>query len=156
MSIQTKEELQYLLHRGLEIEKKFESVPTWSGFISLHSTNRKIVLTLARDSYKHRLDLEELIKKLNLEPASDEITDENFDFQGMMDEEILQKICAQDEMIKDLYTELLEKTEPKLISVLAGSNYMDFFYHTLERLIEDEKRHVRLVKSIAGNITRIL
>ena len=82
MSISTKEELQFLLHRGLEIEKKFESISAWECFVTVDSDNWKTVLSLARDSHKYRLDLEKLLETLNLEAATNEIPDATFDFGG--------------------------------------------------------------------------
>ena len=156
MSISTKEELQFLLHRGLEFEKKFELISAWKGFVAVNSTNRKTVLALARDSHEHRLKLENLLEKLDLEAPTNEIPDVTFDFDGMLDAEILQKIIEQDEMVLDFYTELAEKTDPKLVVALSGEKNGDFFYETLKRIVEDEKRHVRMVKALTCNITRIL
>ena len=156
MSISTKEELQYLLHRSWEIEKKFESISVWKGFTAITSTHRNLLLTLARDSQKHRLHLETILSKLGLEAPINEINDPKFDFDGMMDEEILQKIRAQDEMIAELYEEILEKTKADLVASLSDNNTVDIFFNTLKTLIEDEKRHVKLIKAVAGTIVRIL
>ena len=155
MSISTKEELQFLLHRAFEIEKKFESVSAWKGFVSVDSTYRKTVLVLARDSHKHRLDLEQLLNKLHLELPTSEIPDETFDFEGMLDSEILYRIVEQDQMVADLYGELVEMTDPKLVSSLSGTDDVSFFYDGLKRIVEDELRHVQMVKSISGNIKRV-
>jgi len=62
-----------------------------------------------------------------------------------MDEEILQKICAQDEMIAELYEDILEKTNANLVINLSDNNSVDFFFNTLKMIVEDEKRHIRLV-----------
>ena len=155
MAISTKEELQFLLHRSWEIEKNFESLSVWKGFVALDSNYRKTVLTLARDSLKHRLELEKLLKTLNLESPNSEIIKEIFNFEGMLDVEILQKIVGHDETVADLYSELIEKTESKLVISLSGAENVDFFYETLNQLVEDEQRHVKMVRSITGKITRI-
>jgi hypothetical protein len=155
MSISTKEELQFLLHRALEIEKKFESISAWKGFVSVDPNYRKTVLVLARDSYKHRLDIEQLLKKLHFELPTSELPDETFDFEGMLDSEILYRIVEQDEIVADLYAELVEKTDTKLVSSLSGAEDVSFFYDKLKLIVEDELRHVRMVKSISGNITRV-
>ena len=78
-----------------------------------------------------------------------------FDFEGMLDAETLQKIVEQDEIVADLYSELAENTDPKLVSVLFGGKSVDVFYQTLKRLVDDEKRHVRMVKALTGDIQRI-
>ena len=155
MTISTKDELQFLLHRALEIEKDFESLSVWKGFVSISSKYRPTVITLARDSHKHRLDLEKLLKNLNLEAPTDEIPEETFDFDGMMDMEILQKIVENDQIVADLYSELAEKTDSKLVARLLGDENVSVFYDLLNRLVSDENRHVKMVKSVSGDIVRV-
>ena len=110
---------------------------------------------MARDSHKHRLDLEKLLKKLDLEAPTNEIPEGTFDFVDMFDSEILQKIIGQDEIAADLYAELAEKTDSKLVATLSGAENAEFFCQTLKQLIEDEKRHVKMVKALTGKIKRI-
>jgi rubrerythrin len=155
MSISTKEELEFLLHRGLDIEKKFELMSAWKGFVTVDSSRRKIVLILARESNKHALDLEKMLKTLGLKLPADELVQEIFDFEGMLDSEVLYKIIRQDEIAADIYSELVEKTDPKLVRSLSGIDDTSFFYQTLKQIIEDEKRHVSMVKSLTGNIIRV-
>lgn len=155
MVISTKEELEFLIHRSWEIEKNFELLSIWKGVLSVGSTNRKTILKLAKDSQKHKLDLEKLLEILNLEYPKMEIPSQSFDFENMLDIEILQKIIKNDETVLDLYCEIFEKTDPKLITYLSKEKNTDFFFNIFNKLIEDEKRHVNLVKSITGTITRI-
>lgn len=91
-------------------------------------TFRSTVLTLARESYTHRLNLEKLLKTLNLEAPANEIPDAVFDFTGMLDSEVIQKIVKNDEMANDLYTKIVESTDPKLVSALSGGKNVDFFF----------------------------
>ena len=93
----------------------------------VNSENRKKVLVLARDSHRHRLNLEKLLKILNLEPTTNEIPDVTFDFEEMVDGEILQRIIEQEELARDLYTELVEKTDLKLVKDLSGGKDSSFF-----------------------------
>ena len=79
----------------------------------------------------------------------------NFDFENMFDIEILQRIVENDEAVADLYAEILSKTDPKLVKYLSGAKNIDFFFILLKKLIEDEKRHIKLVMAITGTITRI-
>ena len=153
--ISTKEELQFLLHRGWEIEKFFESLSIWNGFVAVGSTHRMTILTLAKESQKHRLDLEKLLVRLALKPPTKEISEKSFDFENMFDIEILQRIVGNDEAVADLYAEILSKTDPKLVKYLSGAKNIDFFFNLLKKLIEDEKRHIKLVMAITGTITRI-
>ncbi|MDG6222802.1 MAG: hypothetical protein IAX21_04740 [Candidatus Bathyarchaeota archaeon] len=155
MTISTKEELQFLLHRALEIEKDFESISVWKCFVCIGSKYRPTVLTLARDSHNHRLDLEKLLKTLNLDPPTDEIPEGSFNFEGMLDNEILQKIVENDQIVADLYAEVAKKTDPKLVAALLGDENVSIFYDLLKCLVEDENRHVNMVKSVTGDIVRV-
>ena len=74
----------------------------------------------------------------------------------MLDAEVLQRIVEQDKIIADLYREIVEKTDPKLVAVLFGGKNVEFFYQTLNRLIADENRHAGMVQVLSGRITRIL
>jgi hypothetical protein len=155
LSISTKEDLQFLLHRAWEIEKKFESLSAWKGFVSMGQTFRSTVLTLARESYNHRLNLEKLLKSLNLEAPTNEIPDGVFNFTDMLDLEAIQKIVENDELVRDLYAKIVESADPKVVSALSGEKNADFFYQTLKRMIEDETRHISMVRKSSGHINRI-
>jgi rubrerythrin len=155
MVISTKEKLEFLLHRSWEIEKNFELLSIWKGFLSVGPIHRKIILKLAKESQKHKLDLEKLLEKLNLEYPKIEIPSQSFDFENMLDIEILQRIIKNDEAVLDLYIEIIEKTDTKLITSLSGAKNTDFFFNIFTRLIEDEKGHINIVKKITGTITRI-
>jgi hypothetical protein len=155
MAISTKEELQFLLHRGWEIEKKFESLSAWKGFVSVGSKYRMLALTLARDSHLHRLNLENLLKTLGLEAPTNEIPEGTFDFTGMLDSEILQQTIRQDEVVRDLYTKIVESTDPKIVSALSDKKDVDFFYQTLKQMFNDEMRHIDMVQKVAGHIKRV-
>ncbi len=155
MVISTKEELEFLIHRSWEIEKNFELLSIWEGFVSVGVIHRKTLLKLAKDSQKHKLDLEKLFEILNLEYPKIMIPRQSFDFENMLDIEILQKIIKNDEAVLDLYSEIFEKTDPKLIASLSGRKNTDFFFNIFDKLIEDEKRHVNIVRTITGTITRI-
>ena len=144
-----------MIHRAWEIEKKFESLSAWKGFVSMGKTYRPTVLTLARESFLHRLKLEKLLKTLNLEVPTSEIPEGDFDFMGMLDLEALQRIVENYETVSDLYTKIVENTDPKIVSALSCKNDVDFFYKTLKQIVEDETRHIGMVKKTAGRIKRI-
>ena len=86
---------------------------------------------------------------------TNEMPDGVFDFSGMLDMEAIQKIVENDEIVKDLYTKLVESIDPKIVSDLSGEKNADCLYQTLKRMIEDETRHISMVKKIAGRIERI-
>lgn len=155
MKISTEKELQFLLHRGWEIEKKFESLSVWKGFIAVSPAYRKIILTLGMDSENHRLALEKLLETLNLEVPTEIMLEGKFDFSGCYDAEILRKIAEQDEIAKDLYTELMKESAPKLIATLASGEAVELFRNTLAQLVKDEERHIAMVQNLAGNMKRI-
>ena len=119
------------------------------------STYRSTVLTLARESHVHRLNLEKLLKALGLEAPTNEIPEGVFDFAGMLDSEMLQKTIENDERARDLYTQILENTDPEVVSVLCYGKDSEVFYQTLKQMVEDETRHISMVRKITGHIERI-
>ena len=64
-------------------------------------------------------------------------------------------IVENDETVRNLYTELVENTDPKLVLAFSGQKNVDFFYQTLKSMIEDETRHITMVRKISGRIHRI-
>ena len=86
---------------------------------------------------------------------TNEIPNGVFDFTDMLDMEAIQKIVENDEMVKDLYTKIVESTDLKVVSDLFGEKNADCLHQTLKRMIEDETRHISMVKKIAGRIERI-
>ncbi len=155
MTISSKEELQFLIHRAWEIEKKFESLSAWKSFVSMGSSNRLTVLTLARESHAHRLNLEKLLKILGLEMPTNEIPEVTFEFEGVLPSEMLSKIVEYDEMARDLYNHILENTNSQIISTLYRDKDNEFYYKVLKQMIEDETKHIRMVRKISSLIERI-
>ena len=155
MTISSKDELQFLIHRAWEIEKKFESLSAWKSFVSIGSSNRLTVLTLARESHVHRLNLEKLLKILGLDVPTNEIPEATFEFEGMLPSEMLLKIVEYDEMARDLYNHILENTNSQIISTLCRGKANEFYYKVLKQMIEDETKHICMVRKISGLIERI-
>ena len=153
--ISTKEELQYLLHRAWEIEKKFESLSAWKSFISIESKYRSTVLTLARESHQHQINLEKILKTLGLEAPINEIPEITFNFNGLLNSEILQKIIQHDEIARELYIQILENIGPQIISVLIYENDVALFNQQLKQMIQDETRHIAMVRKLTSEIKRI-
>jgi len=78
------------------------------------SSHRLTVLTLARESYAHRLNLEKILKILGLEVPTNEIPEVSFDFVGMLPAEMLLKIVEYDEMARELYNHILNNTNSQV------------------------------------------
>ena len=150
----SKEELQMLLNRAWEIEKHFESLASWKAYITVDSSYRKTLLPLLLDSEKHRVHLEQLMTTLNLTIPTNE-SNILFEFHDKYDAEVLTEIAKQEEIARDLYTSILENTDPTLIEMLTRTNDVTLFYQTLQHMVKDEKRHIELLKKITPKITRI-
>jgi rubrerythrin len=150
----SKEELQFLLNRAWEIEKYFESLTSWKGYITVDSSYRKMLLSLLLDSEKHRVQLEQLLINLNF-PIPTTASDIHFHFQDKYDAEVLTEIAKQEEIARDLYTSIVENTDSTLIEELTRSNDTSMFYRTLDQLVKDEKRHIHLLRKNTSTITRI-
>ena len=119
------------------------------------SSYRLTVLTLAKESYTHRINLEKLLKTLGLEVSTNEIPEVTFDFVDMLPSEILLKIVDYDELARELYSQILEKFNSKIFLTLFRSKDNDFFYKTIKQMIDDETKHISMVRKVSGLIERI-
>ena len=91
------------------------------------SSHRLTVLTLARESYAHRLNLEKILKILGLEVPTNEIPEVSFDFVGMLPAEMLLKIVEYDEMARELYNHILNNTNSQVFLTWCSGKDTDFF-----------------------------
>ena len=150
----SKEDLQLLLERAWEIEKYFESLSSWKGYITVNSGYRKTLLPLLLDSEKHRIQLEQVMTALNF-PIPTTTSNMVFHFQDKYDSEVLTELAKQEELARDLYTSIVENTDPALINALTKTNDATVFYQPLHQIIKDEKRHLELLRKITPPLTRI-
>jgi hypothetical protein len=67
-------------------------------------------------------------------------------FKDKYDGEILTEIAKQEEIARDLYTRILEKTDYKLFEGLTRTEDATFFYQILKQMVNDEKRHIEMMK----------
>ena len=155
LTISSKEELQFLIHRAWEIEKKFESLSAWKTFLSMGSSNRLTVLTLAKESHVHKLNLEKLITILGLEAPTNEIPEITFDFVGLLPSEMLLRIIEYDDMARELYNQILVNINSKVFLAFYSGKKIEFVNKTLKQMVEDETKHICMVKKITGLIERI-
>ena len=143
-----------LLNRAWEIEKNFESLASWEAYIRVDSSYRKTLLPLLLDSEKHRVNLEKLMVELNFKTPTNE-RENIVNFKDKYDSEVLTEIVKQDEIARDLYTSIIETTDQKLFEELTRTNDATFVYQTLKQMVNDEKRHIEMVKKITGKMKRI-
>jgi hypothetical protein len=96
-----------------------------------------------------------MLKKLGLDAPTNEIPETSFAFNGLHNSEILDKTVEYDDMARELYIQFLEKTNPKVISFLIDGNDVAIFNAQLKQMIEDETRHIGMVKTMVSKIHRI-
>jgi hypothetical protein len=150
----SKEELNMLLNRAWEIEKNFESLASWKAYITVDSNYRKTLITLLLDSEKHIVNLEKIMVELNFKIPTNE-REMIFNFLDKYDSEVLTEIVKQDEIARDLYITILEKTDQTLLEGLTRTKDTTFVYQTLKQMANDEKRHIEMVKKITPKMKRI-
>jgi succinate dehydrogenase flavin-adding protein (antitoxin of CptAB toxin-antitoxin module) len=73
----------------------------------------------------------------------------------MLPYEILLKIVEYDEMARELYTHILENTNSQVFLTLCSGKDTEFFYIALKQMIEDEIKHISMVRKISSLIERI-
>ena len=162
-TINTVEELKTFLAKVYWLEVKLEQSDQWIASLKVkNEESRDILFKISRDSAKHKIVVKELISNIpdfNIDKYLEEIPEytRKQDNREKLDEEIFQELVRNENIALDLYTKIRDLTDDNLIKkIWIGSDPEDFF-KKIKWLVDQEKEHTRLVKSLAlGNIERIL
>lgn len=152
------EELGQYLTRAYWIESEMEIVVQWEAYMVLPETYRDVLFRLSHDSAAHKTYLKRISSKLegfDLEESIKKMSDRKFEFKGLIDEEIMAEILKFEYLSLDLYEKLYQHSSMKYIYKTWTCEDPEDYFKTLYWLIEQEKKHIELVKPLAGRIERI-
>ena len=162
-TINTYEILKSLLAKAFWVESQMEHTSEWLGYLEVEEHAAKDVLfQISNESVQHKtkvlevinnfknFNVDETIKELNLETP-------NINFTGKLDLEIFQSLIKTEQFALDIYTKILDATDPELINEIWTGDNPDDFFSTFTWLVEQEKEHIRLLDPFSyGHIERIL
>ncbi|MDI3502999.1 MAG: hypothetical protein PWR09_1125 [Archaeoglobi archaeon] len=126
------EELAGLLSRAYWIEKELEDKSLWRAYISqMSEENRKIILSIAKDSMRHRKILEEIGERIGID-LGDLVKDFekiSSEFSHLEEGGIFKHIFHNEMLAKEIYSAIKNT---------------------------DEERHIKLVEPLVDTTKRIL
>lgn len=148
------EELQTLFEKAYLIESNFELTMEWDAYINAEEQNKNLLFTLAHDSEGHKNLIKELstkIEGINFDKELDPIKPQ-FDFSHMIDEAIFTQLIKYENLALDIYTRIHDLTNKEFIkNHWKGDNWSEFF-SKFEWLIQEEKKHIMLIKDLIGDV----
>lgn len=147
IEIKSEEEFHKILQDMYCTEECFEGMHYWVGDVLSKAENSEILRKLADDSNEHKDGIEELISKIEgIEPEDKDM--DKFDFEEDVDDEnILKTVLETDYSALYHYSLLKTNLEKDLLSELLSEEDKKFYHETLDRIIEDELRHIRILRS---------
>lgn len=147
MRIDSKEEFYSTLQDLYCTEDCFEGMHSWVGTVLSERKYKDILSELADDSSEHKKKLKELFSKMEgLEPKEEDI--ESFDFEeGGDDEAILKTVLENDYSALYHYSLLKVTVDKELLTKMLDEEDVQDYYETLEYLIEEELRHIKMLRS---------
>ena len=149
ISITIPDELALLLGKVYKIEAECERMIEWKMYMTFPEKLRDIVFQLAHDSEQHKQALIKMYEKfLNIDIAKFVNQDDDglLNITGLTEEEIVQKILHFDTLALDIYTKLKNYTSESLLDKVFVFGTQEEYFETMSWLVEEEKRHVALLK----------
>ncbi len=158
VEITTIEELRTVLEKAYWIETQLELSAEWEAYLTAGEKYRDILFEIAHDSELHKRVMERLCETLYGIDKGGFRQPENtqaFNFQEMLDEEIIKEVMKYEELAHDIYSKLLEHTSPELVEKHWTRSDPSDYFKDLRWLTKEEERHVALLKPYAKRTSRI-
>lgn len=147
MEIDSREEFDDLISGMYCTENCFEGMQSWVGNIISSEKTKEVLTLLADDSHEHKKRLEELISKIDGIEPDEKLMDE-FDFKkGMDDRDILESILERDQSALYNYSLMKIHVDKEFLKTVMSEEDIESFYETLEYLIKEEIKHIKLLRS---------
>ncbi|MDH3364990.1 MAG: hypothetical protein OEM29_03155 [Thermoplasmata archaeon] len=153
------DELAGFLHKALEIERAFETVAEWEGYVSVEKKEFKNVLfQLVSDSNGHGRTVESLLKMVHTGNDYGELPLQPrvFNFGGKNELEVMSEISRIENIMFDLYSNIREALQDSdFHKLLIDKDNAAPFMTALDGLIDDETRHLSLISKYVRKLDRL-
>lgn len=153
------DELKSLLDRAYWIEGEFEQSFQWEAYSHIQEKHRDLIFKLSHDSQGHKSLLKKLINNIDgisIEDVENSKTGKEFQYRPRWeDSEVFGELLKYEFLAKDIYSRIKEHTSEKLIDDIWMGDNSEEFFKAMEYLIEEEQKHIDLVRPHAGSIQRI-
>lgn len=153
------DELSGYLHKALEIERGFETVAEWEGYVSVKEKEfRNVLFQLVSDSGGHVRKVESLLAMvrttedyhgLPLQPRV-------MNFKAKSEVEVMTEISRIENIMFDMYSDIREALQGSDMSrLLVDVKNAAPFLATLDGLIDDEERHISIISKYVRKLDRL-
>lgn len=147
MIIDSKEKLKKYFEDILVIEKNFEKMYSWLAHILTEEKYGDILEELSKESEVHMDTIKDLLNKIEgieIEEREEDLLELDEDLK---DEEILWKIHDYENLAHYYYSYLKNHIDRGFLRDVMSQENIDSFFDSLDFLIKEELRHIRLLKS---------
>jgi rubrerythrin len=153
------DELAGFLHKALEIEKTYETVAEWEGYVSVKKKEfRNVLFQLVSDSSGHVRIVESLLKMVHAgnDYGGLPIQSRVFNFGGKNESEVMGEISRIENIMFDIYSDIREALQDSDIPGLLIDNENTVpFMTALDNLIADEARHMSIISKYVRKLDRL-
>lgn len=148
------DELQTLFEKAYLIESNFELMMQWDAYLNAEEQNKNLLFTLSHDSEIHKKLVKELSTKIEGISLDKELdgTKPQFDFGHMIDEAKFSQLIKYEELALDIYTKIHDLTNKDFLKEHWKGDDINEFYNKFKWLMEEEKKHAKLIRDLIGNM----
>ncbi|HIH01396.1 TPA: hypothetical protein HA259_04860 [Thermoplasmata archaeon] len=158
-SITLGDDLAGYLQKALEIERGFETLSEWEGYVGVKEKElREVLFQLVTDSAQHGRTVETLLdmvrttadfRGLPLQPRG-------FNFRAKGEAEIMNEISRTENIMFDLYSDIRDALRNSdMSSLLISPDDASSFMTSLDGLINDEARHISIISKYVRKLDRL-
>lgn len=150
-------ELAILLRKAMEIERGFENMAQWEGYIQARNgVFRDTLFQMISESENHSSIVAGMIDRLAV-PLDDmpSLRAQTFDFTGKEDMEVMRMLGEKERLAFDTYSNIRSAIMTSDTSNWMSIEAREHILSGLSTLVEEEAEHMRLATSAVGKVERI-
>jgi hypothetical protein len=157
VQMRDKNELSSFLKKALEIERGFESMSQWEGYVQAKSDGfRDMLFTMISESEHHASMVTEMLERIGVTGTdSYGLRQQVFDFSLKEESEVTREIARTEKLALDLYTNIRDSLERSDTTNWLTEENNRFIMENLSTLIADETRHLYMATKNVGKVVRI-
>ena len=158
-SITLGDDLAGYLQKALEIEKGFETMAEWEGYVSVKEKEfREVLFQLVSDSARHSRTVESLLGmvRVTADNRGLPLQPREFSFKTKSEAEIMAEISRMEHIMFDLYSDIRESLRSSGPSnLLVDPDDASAFMTSLDELVNDESRHISIISKYVRKLDRL-
>ena len=157
LQLRNSKELASLLKKALEIERGFENMAQWEGYVQAKSdVFRNTLFTMISESEHHASMVTEMLDRLSTTVTdTPNLRQQLFDYSLKEESEVMRELARNEKLALDTYTNIRESLKSSDTSAWLPPADREFMLEQLHELMLAESEHVRLATKNIGKVERI-